>query len=703
LKHYQAVVAWLLAATERQPVLAVWEDLHWADPSTLDLLGLLIAQAPMAPLLTLLIYRPEFSPPWPCHSYVTTLTLTRLIGPQVAEMVLRVTQGKPLPADVIQQIVAKTDGVPLFVEELTKMVLESGLLRERAQDYALTGPLSPLAIPVTLQDALMARLDRLASARAIAQLAATLGREFAYDVLQAVSPLDEAALQGGLAQLVDAELLYQRGSLPQARYVFKHALIRDAAYASLLRSTRQQYHRQIAEVLTAHFPETAETEPELLTQHYTAAGLPEYAIPYWQRAGQCASARSAYVEAIGHLTQGLALVATLPESPERLRHELGLQTTLGPVLIASRGYAAPEVDAAYTRAYALAHQVGHAPQILPVLSGLWFFALGRAEFARAQALAAHLLQMGCRLQDSRVQLTGHATLGITYLFLGDLAQAGLDLAQTVSLDEPLAHRALADRYGVDYGLMGRVYLGIQRLLQGAPSQGLQHSEGALRLAQEMAHPYTLASILSTVIMTHAWRRDVQRTRERAEVLVTLATDQGLTPRVALGTLLHGWALTMQGEAEGGLAQMRQALTAWRATGAVLAQSWFLGTFAEACEHAGQVEEGLHTLDEALTHVEKTGESLWLAELYRLKGVLLGRHTAVPGPAEPWFQQALAVARRQGARWLELRAAMSLSRVWPHQGKHAEAYTLLAPIYGWFTEGFDTADLQEAKVLLEALA
>ena len=326
------LVAWLLAEAERQPVLAVYEDLHWADPSTLELLGALLEQAPTVPMLTVLTFRPVFVPPWPSRSHLTPITLNRLERPQVEALITHLAGGKALPAEVVAHIVAKTDGVPLFVEELTKMLLESDLLQEDTQHYVLTGPLTAVTIPATLQDSLMARLDRLGAARDVAQLGAVVGREFAYDVLQALAPLDEATLQARLAQLVEAELLYQRGRPPRARYVFKHALIQDAAYASLLKSTRQQVHQQIAQVLEARFPALVETQPELVAQHYTAAGCAEQAVVYWQRAGQQASDRSAHLEAISHLTTGIELLKTLPETPEHTQQALTLHIALGAAL-----------------------------------------------------------------------------------------------------------------------------------------------------------------------------------------------------------------------------------------------------------------------------------------------------------------------------------------------------------------------------------
>src|SRR2546427_3693550 len=333
----QALLMILLRIAAQQPVLFVMEDLHWVDPSTLELLSLLVDQGPTTRILALLTFRPDFSPPWTGRSHLTQVTLHRLPRRQAAEMTSLVAHRKVLPPEVVEQVVAKTDGVPLFVEELTKMVLESGLLQEREERYELTGPLPPLAIPATLHDSLMARLDRLATVKALAQLGATLGREFSYALLQAVSPWDEETLQRGLHQLVAAEFLYQQGLPPQATYLFKHALIQDAAYQSLLRSTRQQHHQHIAQVLEARFPETVETQPEVVAQHYTAAGVHTQALPYWQRAGQRAIERSANVEAVAHLTQGLELLATLPDTPERAQQELVMQTTLGPALLVSKG------------------------------------------------------------------------------------------------------------------------------------------------------------------------------------------------------------------------------------------------------------------------------------------------------------------------------------------------------------------------------
>ncbi|MBI3797632.1 MAG: AAA family ATPase, partial [Deltaproteobacteria bacterium] len=398
-KTQEVIVAWIVAEAERAPVYCVWEDLHWADPSTLDVLTLLLEQVPTTRLLTLLTFRPEFTPPWGSRSYLSLLTLSRLGRPDVEAMVEQVTRGKALPPEVLQQIVAKTDGVPLFVEELTKMVLESGLLREVGDHYELTGPLPPLAIPSTLHDSLMARLDRLVPVREIAQVGAVLGREFSYELLHALSPLDEGALQQGLRQLVKTELVYQRGMPPQATYVFKHALVQDTAYQSLLKSTRQQYHRKIAHVLEKRFSETTENQPELLAHHYTEAGLTAQALPYWQKAGQRASQRSAYTEAVSHLTKGLQLLQALPETPERIQQELTLQLTLGTALQATQGYATPEVGRVYARARELCGQVGETPQLFSALWGVKVFYIVRAELQTARELGEQLLRLAKTVQD----------------------------------------------------------------------------------------------------------------------------------------------------------------------------------------------------------------------------------------------------------------------------------------------------------------
>jgi TOMM system kinase/cyclase fusion protein len=696
-----ALLTILLRIAAQQPVLFVMEDLHWVDPSTLELLTLLVDQGPTARILALLTYRPDFSPPWTGRSHVTQVTLPRLPRRQTAELTVRVAHGKALPPEVVEQVAAKTDGVPLFVEELTKMVLESGLLQEREGRYALAGPLPPLAIPATLHDSLMARLDRLAAVKAMAQLGATLGREFTYDLLQAVSPWDEGTLQRGLHQLVAAEFLYQQGLPPQVTYRFKHALIQDAAYQSLLKSTRQQYHQRIAQVLEARFPELCETQPELVAHHYTEAGLNAQAVPYWQRAGQRAIERSAHPEAIAHITKGLAVLATLPDTPERTQHELDFQITLGPAVMVTKGWADPEAARVYTRAHALCQQMGETPQLFPALWGLWLFYTGRGELQTARALGEQLLTLAERVQDPVLLVQACHALGPTLFWLGELILAQARLAQGIAHYAPQQHRASLRYGGHDPGVCCRYYAAWTLWVRGYPDQALQQQQEAVRLAQELAHPYTLASTLDWGAWLHQFRREGQAAQAQAEAAMTMSSEHGFVQLLAQEKILRGWALAARGQGEAGIAQMREGLAAWGAIGAALYRAYQLMQLAEVYGTAGQAEEGLRVLAEARAAVPHKEGRFYEAELSRLEGeLLLARAAAHDTEAETCFRQALEVARQQQAKSLELRAAMSLSRLWQQQGKRAEARALLAPIYGWFTEGFDTADLQQAKALLD---
>jgi len=702
-KTLHALLTILLRVAAQQPLLFIIEDLHWVDPTTLELLNLLVDQGPTTRLLALFTFRPDFSPPWTGRSHLTQVTLPRLPRRQAAELTGRVAHSKALPPEVVEQVVAKTDGVPLFVEELTKMVLESGLLQEREERYELTGPLPPLAIPTTLHDSLMARLDRLATVKSLAQLGATLGREFSYELLHAVSPWDEETLRRGLSQLVEAEFLYQQGLPPQATYLFKHALIQDTAYQSLLRSTRQQHHQRIAQVLEAQFPDICETQPELLAQHYTEAGLIAQAIPHWQRAGRRAIQRSANVEATEHLTKGLELLKTLPDTPEHTQQELDFQITLGPVLMNTKGPAAPDVGRAYARARELCQQVGETPQLFPMLWGLWYFHNGRAEHQTAQELGEQLLSLAQHLQDSALLIVAHRALGNTFYHLGELTQARAHLEQGIALYDPQQHRSLAFLYGQDIAVICRAWGALALWLLGYPDQALQRIHEALTLAREMAHLSSLAYALDWAAMLHRFRREVEAAQERAAAAITLSTEQGFALYVAWGTIVRGWSLAEQGQGAEGTAQIHQGLTFSRASGIQAVLPYHFALLAEAYGKAGQGEEGLRVLAEALTMVNSTGERNYEAELYRLKGELLLQQAAEGGnEAETCFRQALDIARQQQAKSLELRAAMSLGRLWQHQGKCEAAHELLAPIYGWFTEGFDTADLQEAKGLLKAL-
>jgi len=711
-KTLETIGAILLELAEQQPVLFIVEDLHWTDPTTLELLNLVIEQTPTASMLVLLTCRPHFQPAWHHRSYITEMTLNHLSHAQVEQIVTDMTNGKTFPAEVLQQIIAKTDGVPLFVEEITKAILESGQLKVVDEHYELTGSLSTFTIPATLQDSLMARLDRLVTAKAVAQYAAVIGRQFPYNLLQAVSQLDEAMLQHELGRLVEAEIVFQRGVPPQATYIFKHALIQDTAYQSLLRSTRQQYHQRIALVLEAQFPAIVDQQPELLAHHYTEAGLLPQAIPYWQRAGQRAIQRSAHLEAIGHLAKGLEILATLPDTPERAQQELVMQITLGPVLLVTKGYAAPEVLQAYARARELCQQVGESTQFFLVLRGLWSFYLHRVELQTARELGEQLLTLAQHIGDPALLLEAHHALGSTCNYLGEFAAAQAHFAQEMALYDRQRHSTQAFRYGQDSGVHGRSYAALTLWWLGYPDQALQRSHEALTLARELAHPFSVGYALTFAAWLHHFRREGRLTQEQAEAAIAFGAEQRFMLFVVMGRIFRGWALAEryaepgagQRHVEEGMAQIREGLAAWHAMGSEVFQPYGLALLAEASAKMGQPEAGLTLLAEALAVVNPRGERRWEAEIHRLKGELLMAGSAEHHvEAETCFQHALDVARHQEAKSLELRAAMSLARLWQQQGKRAEAYELLAPVYGWFTEGFDTTDLQEAKALLEALA
>ena len=733
----QALVQLLVAQAERQATVSVWEDLHWADPSSLEFLSLLIEQLPTTNLLLVLTFRPEFAPTWKPRSHISQLMLNRLGTRQVEAMIEKVAESKSLSADVVEQIRVKTDGVPLFIEEITKSVIEA------ATNVGARHAVPLQTIPATLQEALLARLDRLSDARQVAQLGATLGREFSYELLQAVTPLSEADLHAALAKLVEAEILYQRGIGEHARYFFKHALIQDTAYQSLLKSTRQQYHQQIAQILEARFLETKKTQPELLAHHYTEAGLIEQAIPYWQQAGQKATERSANTEAISHLTKGLELLQILPDTLEHVQQELTLQIALGVPLRAAKGFAASEVGKAYARARELSQRTGETSQLFPVLRGLWEFYELQGELQMAREIGEQLLTLAQHTQDPALLLVAHDVLGDTLVWLGEFATAREHLEQGIALYDTQQHRSLAFLYGYDSGMACLSFVALALWYLGHPDQALKRSNESLLLARELSYPHDVVFALCFAAYLHTLRGEARAAQERAEVAITLSTEQEFPLFLAWGTIVQGWVLAEQGQVEEGIAQIRQGLAAWRATGAEAGRPYFLSLLAEAHRKAGQTEEGLAVLAEALAMVDKNGERQYEAELYRLKGELLlaqesreqgvwskgqelentASRSLAPDPrgeAEDCLLKAIDIAQKQQAKSLELRAVMSLVRLRQRQtqdhatrttqyGSHstqhesrtklAEAHKLLSEIYHWFTEGFDAKDLQEAKALL----
>ncbi len=696
-----AVIAWLMETAERRPVLQVWEDLHWADPSTLELLALAIQQAPTAPILHVLTFRPDFTPPWPQRSDMTPLTLNRLERPEVEALIRQQAGGRSLPQEVVDHIVDKTDGVPLYVEELTKVILEADFLRERDGRYELSGPLAGVTIPATLQDSLMARLDRLPTIREVAQIGAVLGREFAYEMVLAIGWIEESVLQAGLAQLVDAELLYQRGRPPRARYIFKHALVQDAAYQSLLKRTRQQHHGRVAQVLEER---TAETQPEFLAHHYTEAGLAEQAIPNWQRAGRRAAERSANLEAIAHLTKGLELLLTSPDTPERAKQELALQIALTGPLLATRGYTAPETERTSARALELCRQIGDTPEIFPVLFGRQVFHLVSGRMAKAHQLAEEFLHLADGQQDDAPRLVGHRLHGLVSLCIGNLTAARRHLEQAVALYQPERHRSLIFLYGQDVKVAALSSLHWTLWLLGHPDQALERSQEALDQARALSHAYTLGFALGFIGIVDTLRRDWQGARRHTDSGLALAAEHALPHWTGNALLTLGRTLAAQGRVADGIASMKEGLTTYRAHHAAVFVPMYLVWLAEAYGEAGTAEEGLNFLDEAEAAMEMGDERYYEAERHRITGeLLLARSARNRTKAELAFRHAIEIARVQEAKSLELRAATSLARLWRKQKKTGEARDLLAPVYGWFTEGFDTPDLKDAKALLDELS
>ncbi|HXU45711.1 MAG TPA: adenylate/guanylate cyclase domain-containing protein [Thermoanaerobaculia bacterium] len=700
----EALVAFVLAMAEEGAVVFFVEDLHWLDPSTLDLLAMLVGQAPTTRLLILLTLRPGTPLPWAGRGYVTQITLDRLSDEEAERLILARTGGRPLPPEVLRQLIAKTDGVPLFVEELTKMVLESGLLREAGDRFELVGPLPPLAIPATLQDSLMARVDRLAAVREVVQLAAAIGREFTFDMMRAVSSQKDRDLRRGLDQLVEAEILYQRGVRPFVAYSFRHALIQDAAYGSLLKSTRQQYHLRIARTIEERFPDLAEGRPELLAQHYSEAGLADRAISYWLSAGRRAVEHSANLEAIGHVERALALVETLREGAARDRMELELRTVLGPALIASRGYAAPEVEASYARAEELCAQVGEAPQLFWVLRGLWAYHLLRCSFTTALEFAQRMTEIARGRRDRALQFEAYFCAGMPQFFLGEFAAAAAELEAALALDSPARDRTATYITGLDVAVTTLAFSAVTLWHLGDPDRARERIGSAIRLARDIAHPFSLSDALSSAGWVHQMLREPKEVRALAEELLALSTEKGFAS-VALAEVQLGWALVQLDpeRAEEGLGRMQSGIAAYRASGARLSETYFLSLFVEALAQLGRRDEAARALAEVRTLAEDLGPRFyWRAQLLWLEGELIAASGGAPDEAHSRYAAALEVARSQGAVGLELRAALAAARSLRATGDEAAARRLLQSVVTAFPEGSATVELAEARDLLAQL-
>jgi predicted ATPase len=698
-----ALVGWLVEMAERTPVLNLWEDLHWADPTTLELLALYIEQSPTVSMMNLLTYRPEFVPPWTMRSHMTPITLNRLERPEVEALIGYQANGKAVPSEVVEHIVGKADGVPLFVEELTKTILESDYLREEADRYTLTGPLSEVAIPATLQDSLMARLDRVPRVRELAQLGAVLGREFAYEMLQALAEVEEPNLLDGLDQLVDAELLYQRGRAPRAKYIFKHALIQDAAYESLLKRTRQQYHRQVAALMEERFPDSVEAHPELVAHHYTEAGDATRAIHYWRRAGERARAQWTNLEAIAYLTKGVELVHELPDSEERSRQEISLQLSLGHANLVAKGHGAVGAEAAYTRALALCERLGDVPERVPTLYGLWKFYVVTRPLDEINDVAMQLRRIADENQTAEARVIANYTLGYAALCMGNLGIARSNFEEGIAQYRPSQRSAETYRAAQDPGVACRGYLAMTDWLLGFPDRAQGRSRESIELAEELGDRFSLAyaHCFPGAIVSETCGGDTDSIVGRG---LEVATEGGFSLWVAFGNVQRARLRYRDQRSESALGELRESVAAIPRMGVHTMISYYTSLLARACQEAGRTEEGLRALDDAQADIDARGECWWEAEVRRLRGeMLLSQSADNATNAELFFENALEISRKQEAKSLELRAAMSLARLWQKQGKGDSARELLGDCHAWFTEGFDTADLKEAKALLGELA
>ncbi len=686
---------WLFSLTEQQAMVLVIEDLQWADPSTLELLGRLVEQVPTVPLLLVLSARPEFTAPWGTRSHLLHLTLSPLTRPQMTTMVDAIAGERALPGTVVKEVVTRSDGVPLFVEELTKSALESDRLEG-------------LEIPATLQDALMARLDRLGAAKEVAQLASVLGREFPHALLAAVSPLEAPGLEAAIRRLLEAEILYQRGAPPSATYHFKHALIEDAAYRSLLRSARQRHHERVVRILQEHFPGRVASEPELAAHHCAEAGLVAEAITYFQQAGEAAYARSAQVEAVTHLTSALDLLDGLPESAERDQREATLQLALGASLIAAKGYSHEDVERAYGRARELSRSLGDEPQLFQAVHGLRALHTTRGELQSARELAEQALRLAQQSGEPAQLLNAFIGAGSVLNFLGEWAGSVDHFEQAVELCDASGHGSLWEsktsrRHPLDPRVGSRAFLPTSLWVLGYPERALARCRELVEAGRESDHPFSLAFAVFWVGLFHLARGERKPTRAWAEEAIAISEQQRFPLFLQIGRILRGWALAASPRGERGLEELRQGLAELAGEGASGLGSFALWMLADASRRVGRLDDALGALNAAFALSQQKHSVFWDAEIHRLKGdILLERHPAVQEEAEACFRRALEVAREQQARSFELRAATSLARLWQRQGKCTEARELLQPVYDWFTEGFDTPDLKDAKALLEEL-
>ncbi|HEU4358815.1 MAG TPA: adenylate/guanylate cyclase domain-containing protein [Xanthobacteraceae bacterium] len=705
----EALILQIQALARQNPVLIIFEDTHWTDPTSLEVFSRAVERIQAFRVLLIVTFRPEFNPPWIGRPHVTALTINRLTGREIGAMIDRVVGNKQLPANIRQDIIERTDGIPLFVEEMTKAVLEAESEAD-AQRTAAAVPSPVLAVPASLQASLMARLDRLGPAKEVAQIGAALGREFSHALLAAVVRKPEAELESTLDRLIAAGLLFGQGVPPHATYLFKHALVQDAAYGTLLRESRRALHARIVDALESYFTEIAENQPEVLARHCTEAGLIEKAAGLWGKAGQRSLSRSALVEATEQLTRALAHIAVLPATPA-LRHEqIKLQVALINALFHVKGYAAPETKAAAEQARLLIEQakaLGEAPEdpllLFSVLYGFWVANLVAFNSDVCVDLARQFLSLAEKQEATAPLMVGHQILGISVLSAGDIAEGRAHYDQAIALYDPVKHRPLVTRFGQDSAVVVLSRRSAAAWLLGYPEGALADADHALRDAREIGHAATLMYALSHGSLVRYQCGNYASANLVFDELIALAEEKGTLFWKAFGLMNQGCACTLTGQASDAVRLITSGLTARQSTGTTMGMPFFLSHLARAQAELGKFEDAWCSIGEAMTATETTKERWCEAEVHRTAGeiALLG-----PDPdsakAEAYFKRALAVARTQQAKSWELRAAMSMARLWRDQGKWDDARDLLAPIYGWFTEGFATLDLKETKALLDEL-
>ena len=698
----EALVHHVQSLAVRGSELFIVEDAHWIDPTTRDLLTRIIDHIQQIRVLLLITFRPNFKPVWSEHSHVTSLTLSRLPRRHCTELVSAITRGKALPPEVQQAILAKTDGVPLYIEELTKNVLESGVLTEEAHAYTLKATLKELSIPESLQASLLERLDRFAPIRGIVQAGAAIGREFSYALLQAIVKASDSQLRNGLELLVASGLIFQEGDPPAAKYLFKHALVQEAAYSTLLNKTRQLLHARIGKALESRFVERVKMEPELLAYHYEQAGLPAPAVGYWHLAARRAAERSANIEALNHFDRALHLLKELPKGQKRNTLELELLIARGAPLLSIKGYASDEMEHNYSRAKELSQDIGNPVQKFRAIWGLWVFYLVRGPLADALALAEDLLALANRERSSDLRVEAHRNVGTTCFWLGRFDEARTHLLTAMALYEPTQHRLHALLYGQDPGITSRIYLARTLWVLGEVEQAEKLALKAICMARELDHPFTLAFTLAFLSWVYSTFRNAGRTLELADEAIAISTQYSFELGLAWAKASQGWALAVNGQEEG-VERLISGLSATRATGAGINNTATLALLAEIYLRNSRFGEGLATIEDALKTALTHGELFWKAELFRLKGeLLLGQSDQLDSTAEQCFGEALEIARNQHAKMLELRAATSLAKLWQKRSQLDDAKRVLKSVYGGFTEGLETPDLIEAKKVLDQL-